>query len=751
MVLCRSGMLWGWVIAALAFLWVGVAHAEDTYVKTEDGIYLRFRGFTGEILSLVNLGQAVDLVPREERRPPFSASEYGREGNAWPLPVKLASDGDNRLKLEGGSEAAELSLRGEIEGRPSFIRFDLEITDLRGQDRALTVRFEIPVSAAGWSWWDDVGRARTIQKGKRYVRYDDETRGVYPLCWYPLGCISQAEGPHALVFAVGMDPPALVRTGYDSEFFAEFDVGLSPQTKKFPASAKLTFYLFNSDPSWGLRDALRKYYAIFPQLFAKRVTREGNWVARHPTQFIPGIEDFHPAFHEASSVMANAVPFDNKAGIYAFRYDEPGAARVMGGLPDRATYASALAAFQEMAKSDSEQDRKGAALIEALAIKAPNDRYVLSSNGGGFRGYRARFIINLDPALPPPPGVESPIETWRRTQKARILDLREGRYDGQYIDSAEFFSDPVNCRADHLAHADFPLGWDGRSGRVGMHNSVSTWAYLKQVSRELHDSGKLMMANWTPWRYGFFMPLLDVAGAEVWESPRGWLEILEQRYGDLSDRKKLEDAGLSEEQVGLVAAMLRDRTKIKTTQDPHIAWHREDLMYYRRAMSYQKPYCLLLKLMDANSVKSFGLERYRSYIEWCLFFGVYPSCSEGVWQEEGTEMLRSLYRKYMPVARAVGEAGWEPVTHARTDDLDVRVERFGYSLQHSLHFTVRNFGAQPKTFKISIDTGALVIPDGAEVKDALEGELLAAAFSGTTLEVPMSLDPGRTTVLRVGS
>jgi len=355
------------ILAAFAFvvLHIGTANAQGTEVHTDDGIYMRFRGWTGQILSLVNLGQAVDLVPREEYRSPFSISDHGKRGGDWSIPA---------------------SITGSIAGGPGFIKLELELEDSRGEDRALTFRFSIPIDAVGWLWWDDADHSRPIEKGKRYLRYDDETRGVYPLCWYPLGTISQPDGVHAFSFAVHMDPPSLLRTGYDGEFFAEFDLGLSQATTTAPGRARVVFYLFNCRASWGFRDALRKYYELFPHHFAKRVTREGNWVARTPTQFISGIADFYPAFHEASSVKPNSVPFDNEAGIYAFRYDEPGAVGVAPSAPERVSYDAALAGLTQMAASDDPRERQLAAMVETPSCGIP------------FRG-KSAFTTALPPGL----------------------------------------------------------------------------------------------------------------------------------------------------------------------------------------------------------------------------------------------------------------------------------------------------------------------------------------------------------------
>src|SRR5262249_31941486 len=63
---------------------------------------------------------------------------------------------------------------------------------------------------------------------------------------------------------------------------------------------------------------------------------------------------------------------------------------------------------------------------------------------------------------------------------------------------------------------------------------------------------------------------------------------------------------------------------------------------------------------------------------------------------------RSLFRKYAPLCKLVAEAGWEPITEARSSDERVHVERFGDRFPRYL--TVFNDSPERRTTTITLDT-----------------------------------------------
>ena len=68
-----------------------------------------------------------------------------------------------------------------------------------------------------------------------------------------------------------MSLPVVYRLGADpaSGLTAEFDFATSPLTTKFPNRAFFKLCMFEFDPEWGMRAALKQYYSIYQEAFKK--------------------------------------------------------------------------------------------------------------------------------------------------------------------------------------------------------------------------------------------------------------------------------------------------------------------------------------------------------------------------------------------------------------------------------------------------------------------------------------------------
>jgi hypothetical protein len=93
-----------------------------------------------------------------------------------------------------------------------------------------------------------------------------------------------------------------------------------------------------------------------------------------------------------------------------------------------------------------------------------------------------------------------------------------------------------------------------------------------------------------------------------------------------------------------------------------------------------KPYCFLMN----TDFEKFSPELVEKYMKRSLAYGMFPgffsaNASEGHYftRPELYNRDRPLFKKYVPLCKRVAEAGWEPVTLARSSDERVYVERFG--------------------------------------------------------------------------
>jgi len=158
-------------------------------------------------------------------------------------------------------------------------------------------------------------------------------------------------------------------------------------------------------------------------------------------------------------------------------------------------------------------------------------------------------------------------------------------------------------------------------------------------------------------------------------------------------------------------------------------------LLYRRAMCKGKPYCFLMN----TAFEAFSNELVERYMKRSLAYGMFPgffshNASEGHYfsRPELYDRDRPLFKKYVPLCKLVAQAGWEPVTQAKSSDAKVYVERFG-----SRYLTVLNDSNEPKTVTLTLGgqgpaTGHNLV-NGQEI--ALQAGKLTLALAGEDVAV----------------
>jgi len=124
-------------------------------------------------------------------------------------------------------------------------------------------------------------------------------------------------------------------------------------------------------------------------------------------------------------------------------------------------------------------------------------------------------------------------------------------------------------------------------------------------------------------------------------------------------------------------------------------------LLYRRALCGPKPYCFLMN----TPFEDFSGERVDKYMKRCLAYGMFPgffshNASEDQYftQPSLYERDRPLFKKYIPLCKRVAEAGWEPITRARSSHPHVHIERFG-----DRYLTVFNDGSERQQATITLE------------------------------------------------
>jgi len=600
---------------------------------------------------------------------------------------------------DGRCKTLDLRISADFEEHPDHLRIAGKIENTAVDERAITLVFTLPVDAVGWTWHEDVRRSRSIEAGQEYINVVPIGTGATgDLSLYPWATIEN--GNVGLSLGIDIETPAQYRLGYSAgtgHFFIAHDFALTPETEGFPNRAPFAFIIARTDPEWGFRAAARKYYEIFPDGFARRSKDQGIWMPFTDVSTVAGWEDFGFKYHEG----INNVPFDDKAGILSFRYSEPSTWWMPVPEEVPRTHEGVMQVFAEALESDDPRVRR-----RAQAIKVSG-----SHDAQGRPQYRIRrepwcdgAVFSSNPSPHVPGDSEARMRWNEEIREALYGEEASGEQDGEYLDSVEgYVTADENFRREHFRHVQVPLTFSSSSKKPVIHKSFAVWEFARWLAGEVRGMGKLMFGNAVPHRFAFLAPCFDIMGTET-----GWLVNGKWR-------------------------------------PPDDGWFN-----FKRAMSYQKPYLLLMNT-DYDQLAPELVERY---FQRCLFYGMYPSmfshnaAEDPYWETpRWYERDRHLFKRYIPLIKQVAQAGWEPVTGARADNPRVWVERFGPGEDGEVFISLFNASEEVQETRLRFLPELLGTP--AVAVDLRSGEGLACRedAGGKTLNVALS--PEQVRVLRI--
>ena len=578
---------------------------------------------------------------------PSRPGDPPREG----FEVRDVKAGSDFVVIKREALGLELEYRTERHNDADF--YDVTLSDTTGKDRAVTLIYTVAVAGEGCRWLEDPRRSVRVEEGREYLNSSSFSAGANGrLSRYPFAAVTA--GGRGIGLGIDMARPAFFRAGYNAgtkELFLAYDVGLAPQKPK----AQLRFCKFEFEAKWQFRSALARYYELFPEGFARRISQQGLWMPFAKISAVKGWEDFGFAFKEGT----DETKWDDEHGVITFRYTEPMTWWMPMPKEMPRTLAAALAEAKRLA------GEKGDVHAKAL----------LSS---GYHDEAGQFPAQLHDtpwcdgavwSINSMPGVRGEVTDFKNKWNT---ELREKLYgpkrsvdqDGEYIDSSEgYVTDELDFRREHFGIAETPLTFSLEGRNPAIFRGLIAYEYMRGIERDVHGMGKLMMANSTPIRLCWLAPLLDVMGTETDWNPGG-------QWRPMSDGELL----------------------------------------YRRAMCKGKPYCFLMN----TPFEQFSHELVEKYMKRSLAYGMFPgffshNASQGHYftRPELYERDRELFKKYVPLCKLVAEAGWEPVTRAYSSDDRVYIERFGPTAPGGERYlTVFNDSNQQRTVTITIEGDA---------------------------------------------
>ena len=192
------------------------------------------------------------------------------------------------------------------------------------------------------------------------------------------------------------------------------------------------------------------------------------------------------------------------------------------------------------------------------------------------------------------------------------------------------------------------------------------------------------------------------------------------------------------------------KTKAYQNWNPHI-------LDYRRAIAYHKPQAW------ANGEPDLTLSDVQEFVDLALFYAISPSRKDEAtnWEPGSDQLITDTQQ----VLFQFWGAGWEPVTHAWTDNEDVWVERFGPMADGQMpnpngvsdigysksYFTVHNTLTETVPFTLTVDEAALGIanPERLTVAELVSGDAVLYEVQDDLLLIWGELAPLDTVVFQL--
>lgn len=672
-------------------------------LRTSEGLSLSFDA-AGRVVSLNLDGK--DLAPRrQEFHSGLLLKVAGEDTRLVPVGGKLSTSGGSIVQV---AQQEGFALEAKYARAKDGIEVECKLTNLRAaEDRGVSVYFALPLSGSDWTWWDDTVRSRGMEgKQELYNVIRDQAFGANGShSHYPLAAVGNSTTGTGLALALRMDEPRLHRFAYNpvtKQLYVAFDLGLTAATKKFPNQAWFRFYLYRIDGKWGMRSAAEKYYRLFPEFFVKRVAKDGGWTVWGSASKLEKAEDFGYAYDWGPT--AEAARWDKDQGLYTFHYLEAEFHQHpmsdFDRLPTRKECLDRLAWVADPSRKEPLPKLSyyecGCGNIDASAIAGRVDEFnrllAQATMKSGIRDEKEELQFAVGPA----PWVGD--KGWRAHFFCSLdpeIPGGRGQFDfDQYLATGFDRWKKLGIRIDGV-------GFDSFNG-FGV-NSLGDW-----------DKGHFAYAD---------IPLTFAA--------TGYKPVMPMAFSTYEWTLEL-------------ARRLRAEGKLMIanwwSHYPFSA-HLFDILGSESARFYPDPWWARFVAYHKPCSDLPYEARDEAWVKEHMLLAIFP----------GERGRRELYAKYVPVIRRLAGAGWEPVTHARTDCAEVLVERFGPGGSGEVFFSLQNPAKKSKQVTLNIDIKALGFSSKTlTVTDLVRGEPLPAATKGENLALTINMPAGDTTALGIG-
>jgi len=500
-------------------------------LQSRNAALTQFR-LSGHSLPLQKVGGFVvqDFVTKEDVR----------------LKGAVSSEGETQIYTAKGMD---VELRAVFEPKDGFIEVSGEVLSTTSEDRAILLRYTVPVASEGAVFGNVLSRNQVIDAGS-------EELGTY----VPIAAMTGEDWGVSL--SVPPDFPCCFgMTGTKAGLGLEFYLGMTPETKAFPNRAQFRFVIDTAEPGWGFRSAFARYYDRYAEYYSPRFEGSGFW-NWNDAAFL----------HEEESIVDEALPLykvhgmprgaryptqaqrDRRHGVIPFAYMIVGQREIIR-LPEvPKDYDSAMAVFSDFEKQWNEEGPEGELhkkysrpislhrnlhlpeQIRNSTIFDLEGRYRMLRRSSVWGAGSVTFIQN------PNPDLFNDRDNAHTVGSVSLKELdawiQQDSVDGIHMDSLGVqWPRWINYRRDHFPYARYPLTFDAE-GRIGLHNMVSHYEFLEDLRCLALKYDKYLFGNgidiyMAPEHYNsvmngrfFLFATMDAAGREITD--------------DVMDRERLE-------------------------------------------------------------------------------------------------------------------------------------------------------------------------------------------------------------------
>jgi hypothetical protein len=615
----------------------------------------------------------------------------------------------------------DLELKSMISSLGDHVEISGALVDRSGKDRSVDLWVGLPIDKDGFVLGSGLMPPKYAAENKRGKSRDpnidisestDDAR-------YPLFAASNSSTGAGLSIAIPPTMPTRFVGGLDGNGLGVIiRIGLSPHTSP-PSQTKFSILLYRHDAKWGFRSSLERYYDFYRErFFTRRVKKIGAWTSQNPSQLRE--KDLY-AYHEAGFATWK-TPGGTSSGENV---------RLTTEKLDEGPICASLEEYEKLCEL-AEDRRLG---IYALPYTIVGQRQILQLPSLPKSRDEAMNVLDTWSTTQPilfdgPPQAVS----FRSGDQLKTIIRNSGIHDEQH--QLAYLARPYRGATLTFPQNPNPKLFDDQPGK----ETIAKYTlddYLPKMFRSQWVDGCYVDSlgrwcgfyNYRAEHFRYSRLPLTYAGSPpqpcIWNL-QSHAEYLWELQSRLHKQNKIVFAnGVHPDRVMLGFAldvMGEEGTRTVDAGEAFAAL---------RVAAGPKPYCLL-NATGKNSPKLWAGPLYLGYLLNC-----------------NTDAGAPLMRKYLPAIIRMNEAGWQPVTHARSNDPNIGIERWGGGSETSTYFSLMNLGKEKTTTEITIDLNSLGIAAEKRVTNDITGQPIIARQDGGTLKLQVQLAPESACALRI--